>query len=318
MPPWHPERYQTGRRRPSFEGWYYKISAAEGRRAMAAIVGVSRGPDPAEDHAFIQVIRSEGPPPEYHRFPVDAFEAAPDRFHVRLRGSVFHAEGFDLVLPALEAHARFRDRVLWRPTPLAPGIMGPFSYLPFMECYHGLLCADAAVEGSWHDATGRHRLDGGRGYIEKDWGRSFPRAWIWTQTNLFGHRRASFMLSVATVPWLGFSFRGFLGFLLVEREFTAFATWTGASLNLLAAGEGHFRARILAGPHIIEAEGRRDDGQPLLAPVHGGMSRTILEDLSGTVSLRVLDRRGRLLLEDTGRLAGLETVNTHLLTAHAA
>ena len=27
---------------------------------------------------------------------------------------------------------------------------------------------------------------GGRGYIEKDWGQAFPRAWIWTQSNHFG------------------------------------------------------------------------------------------------------------------------------------
>lgn len=318
MPPRQPDRRRTGRRRPAFEGWYYKVSDAEGHRAMATIVGLSRGPDPAEDHAFIQIIRSEGPPPEYHRFPLDTFRTAPDRFHLRLGGNTFHAEGFDLLLPGLEAHARLHDRVLWRPTPLAPGIMGPLSYLPLLECYHDLVCADAAVTGSWHDATGRHSLDGGRGYVEKDQGRSFPQAWIWTQTNLFQRRHASFMLAVATVPWLGLPFRGFLGFLLLDRDLKPFATWTGASLTILSADEGRFHIRIRSGPHTIEAEGRSDKNQPLLAPVDSGMHRTIHEGLSGTVHLRVLDRHGRLLLEDTGRLAGLETVNPHLLTGYAA
>ncbi|WP_243392439.1 MULTISPECIES: tocopherol cyclase family protein [unclassified Mesotoga] len=28
-------------------------------------------------------------------------------------------------------------------------------------------------------------LTGGKGYIEKDWGRSLPDAWIWMQSNNF-------------------------------------------------------------------------------------------------------------------------------------
>ena len=32
-------------------------------------------------------------------------------------------------------------------------------------------------------------FEGGKGYIEKDWGRSMPSDWIWIQSNHFEDRR---------------------------------------------------------------------------------------------------------------------------------
>ncbi len=49
-------------------------------------------------------------------------------------------------------------------------------------------------------------LTGGRGYIEKDWGTSFPSAWIWMQCNTFDTPDTSFMLSYARIPWMGSHF----------------------------------------------------------------------------------------------------------------
>jgi tocopherol cyclase len=49
--------------------------------------------------------------------------------------------------------------------------------------------------GLTYSAVGGRRVDfsGGSGYIEKDWGRSFPRAWIWAQSNTFTQPGTSFL-----------------------------------------------------------------------------------------------------------------------------
>ena len=51
--------------------------------------------------------------------------------------------------------------------------MGWFAWVPRMECYHGVLGFDHAVQG--HIAVDGNTLDfnDGRGYIEKDWGYAF-------------------------------------------------------------------------------------------------------------------------------------------------
>ena len=46
------------------------------------------------------------------------------------------------------------------------------------------------------------------GYIEKDWGTSFPNKYFWLQCNDFATGNASIMISVAEIPFLGTKFTG--------------------------------------------------------------------------------------------------------------
>ncbi|RUS35595.1 hypothetical protein BC938DRAFT_473120, partial [Jimgerdemannia flammicorona] len=83
-------------------------------------------------------------------------------------------------------------------TAYAPSVMGPFTYLPFLECNHGVVSMYHGVRGEvefWDpEGEGGKELvekfevgEGvGEGYIEKDWGMYFPQSWIWIQSNSFG------------------------------------------------------------------------------------------------------------------------------------
>jgi hypothetical protein len=306
---WHPDRYQSGRTRPAFEGWYFKITDAEGRSAAAVIPGISRGKRPSEDHAFIQVIRTGGALSAYHRFPIEEFRSETDRFRIGIGNNQFGSEGFLVRLDGLETEVRFTHSAHWKRSLFAPGIMGPFSYVPFMECYHGLVCANADVSGVWTDRIGPWDFSGGRGYIEKDWGRSFPSDWIWMQSNSFGPgRKDSFMLSIATIPWLGGSFTGFLGFLLTEGRMRRFATWTGAKISSLHSDGRRVFTTIETDELTLEAVGEYGADLPLTAPVDGSMTRMIHECLSGTIRLRLSNAKDRTLYSGKGTCAGIEAV----------
>lgn len=96
--------------------------------------------------------------------------------------------------------------------------MGWFSFVPAMQCNHGVVSMLSSVgPGSVLEVDGR-RIDfsGGTGYIEKDWGWSFPSTWVWHQSSEFpelqarGHR-LSVMFSLASVPWyFGLTYPGYL------------------------------------------------------------------------------------------------------------
>ena len=110
--------------------------------------------------------------------------------------------------------------------------MGWYSYAPRMECYHGVVSMQHNTSGSLEVNGKALSFDGGKGYIEKDWGRSMPSDWIWIQSNHFeGDPGASFMLSLARIPWMGGFFPGFLSFFRTGDRLYRFATYKSSTVE---------------------------------------------------------------------------------------
>lgn len=121
---------------------------------------------------------------------------------------------FERTLYSIKGKISLSNIVKLRQTLYEPGIMGPFGYLPFMECYHGVVSLHHTTSGSitFTNASPKGELcvkeetisvDEGTGYIEKDHGFNFPKSWIWIQTSSFQKNMGSaLMISVADVPLL--------------------------------------------------------------------------------------------------------------------
>ena len=83
-------------------------------------------------------------------------------------------------------------------------------------------------------------FDGGRGYLEKDWGRAFPAGYVWMHSNhLDADPSASLVASVALIPWLRGSFRGFIVGLKHHGRLYRWATYTKAREELLRIDDSH-------------------------------------------------------------------------------
>jgi tocopherol cyclase len=315
----HPSWFQGNLEREKyFEGWYFKNVNAGEDHVWSFIPGISlvRG----NTHAFVQAINGQSGETLYFRFPAEDFMFSSDGFEVRIADNYFSEVRIVLRLGdgknMFEGELHFHDRTTYPVKISRPGIMGWYRYVPFMECYHGVVSLDHGITGS---LTHNHKqivFDGGRGYIEKDWGSSMPRSWIWMQTNHFEQPGTSFMLSVARIPWIGKTFTGFLGFFLHKGKIISFATYTGAVINDLSFTESEVKLFIKAGKYNLEIEARKaqhENRKPgrggLKAPVFGNMERTIHESIDATIQVRVLDRSGKELFAGTGRNSGFEMVD---------
>jgi hypothetical protein len=301
---WHPDRFQGwGRNRRYFEGWYFKLVSADERHALAFIPGISMD-EAGQKHAFVQVMDGKACTAAYHRFPAAEFLPASHTFELDLGGNHFSPNALRLNLPDAQGEIRFADTQPWPKMLGAPGIMGWYSFVPFMECNHGVVSLNHSLEGglnfggSWVDFTG------GKGYIEKDWGRSFPRAYIWAQSNHFGTTNASMMASVAHIPWLGSHFIGFIcGFWLEGRLFK-FATYTGAKKHVRIAG--NTVEIVFKNPSSeIRIQAEQAAETALVSPLSGEMRGKVQESLQATVQVELL-AQGKRVFEGTGRNAGLE------------
>lgn len=296
-----------------FEGWYFKLVDAARQRAHAIIPGVFLGRHGQKSHSFVQVLDGLTGRSTYHVYPLGAFHASRHAFDVRVGPNHFSHDRISLDIEAADRRLRgnvsFDSLTPWPVTLAAPGIMGWYAYVPFMECYHGVLSLDHALNGTLEIDGEPADFTGGRGYIEKDWGRAFPRAWIWMQTNHFETPGASLTASVATIPWLGTAFRGFIIGLWHAGRLYRFATYTGARIESLQLTDSHAALRVSDGRYTLEVRAERSEGGLLHAPYHTDMLQRVTESLTATVHVRLTGKAGGqtcALFNDTGRFAGLE------------
>ncbi len=309
----HPARYHgrlRGQRPPFFEGWYFKVVDATGRHRLAIVPGVFWSGRP---HSFVQVLDGANGVAHYHRFTVESFWAAEDRFDVHIAGNRFTLNEIDLLIDGPEQGVsgtlRFGGLVPWPVRLTAPGIMGWYAWVPFMQCYHGVLSLDHTIYGALTVDGQEIDFSGGRGYIEKDWGRSFPEAWIWFQTNHFGQVGTSLTASIAIIPWLRTAFPGFIIGLWHDGRLYRFATYTRARTERLVVTEHTIEWVVGNRQHRLEMQVTQGAGSTfglLKGPDTFEMGKRVAESLSATVHVRLTERAGRVLFEGAGRNAGLE------------
>lgn len=294
-------------RPPFFEGWYFKLISADESHRTAIIPGVILG---GRGHAFIQVLNGNEGTAAYHRFPLDQFWASERAFDIRIGESRFTST--EIVLRAagdagsLEGQLHFKDVIPWPVSWRSPGIMGWYAWVPRMECYHGVLGFDHPIEGILRVDRVAVDFGGGRGYIEKDWGQSFPAAWVWFQSNHFEDVGTSLTASVAVIPFLGGAFRGFIVGLWHERKLHRFATYTGAKIDLLDIQPEQVHWRIVDRDRTLEMVVKKATSAPILGPTRVEMGIRVNETLQAIVEARLTTKSGEVLFEGTGRNAGLE------------
>lgn len=303
---------------PYFEGWYFKMAVSGKETTVLSVIpGISRDTDPEKSHAFIQVITSYTTQSWYIRYPLDAFHADDDPFSITIGPNRFSLDGIILAIDHEDLHLHGKvDHSAVHPFPvrvLEPGIMGWYRYVPFMECFHGVVSTQHVLEGE-ADLNGKNILfTGGSGYIEKDWGTSFPSAWVWMQSNSFPDSSVSCMLSVARIPFLFRTFTGFLGFVEVEGNLIRFATYTGALIETFSCSDSGCLVSINTGKELIEFSASLGSASHLKAPRQGSMDRIINESVMGTITLTIREKDGSLRFRETGTLAGIELSETQNL-----
>jgi hypothetical protein len=293
-----------------FEGWYFKQVTADRENVWSFIPGVSLSP--AGKTAFIQVIDGISGNTAWFDYPLETFQYDPESMKVKVGNSWFTENGIHIDIEqnghSISGELTFDQRISFPSSVLSPGIMGWYSFVPFMECKHGVVSVNHTIQGSLKLNGRETDFSGGKGYIEKDWGTSFPESWIWIHSNHFNEPDTSFMFSVAKIPWLGSYFIGHISYLYVNGKFYRFATYNGSKIKKLTWSQNLLTLVVEGRGHLLEVSVTPNKGGHLKAPVSGEMSRIIKESIDSAVSLKLSRKDGTVIVEDTGQRAGFEII----------
>jgi len=168
------------------------------------------------------------------------------------------------------------------------------------------------VHGTLEIDGERFDYDGGRGYVEKDWGRSFPSSWIWAQSNDFPESGVSVTVSVAKVPWMTGAFVGNIAGLLVGGELHRFATYTGASLACLETGANTAHLILRDRREELELTLSGCEALILKSPVLGAVEGRDAESIGGSIEVTLRALRGghaAVAYHGVGGRAGIEIMD---------
>ncbi len=247
-----------------FYGRYFKCQTDSDTVAFIASYSKSK----EHRSSLIQIITADG------AYKADfAYEDfSEDKNGIRIGNCVFSDKGVhvDIDKPGLLVKA---DIVFGAPTPLEYDIMGPFRFVPFMECRHSVYSMSHDVSGTVAINGKDMRMDGGKGYTEGDRGVSFPRVYSWTHSFI---EDGSLMLSVAEIPIGKIRFTGIIGVIYTGGKEYRIATYKGAKAEKIENGRIVIRQKDME----LTAELIEKSGHGLKAPKNGGMSRIIRENAS--------------------------------------
>ena len=280
------------RKRGYFEGWYLKLF---NEKETLAFIPSYHADVNGKRYAMLQIIGTDKP--LKFVFDADELEAKEDEFRVRLPGCDFSCKGMRFSLECC-GHSLNGGIVFDGVAPPKKDIMGFFAGFPFMQCKHGVLSMLHNVNGKIIVDGKVYDFDGAYGYMEKDFGSSFPSSYVWTQSS---DGKNSVMLSVARIPYLGATFTGCVAFVYVGGREYRLATYNGAKVmrnDAECVAIGRFAEKLEIYPI-------RENAHALAAPESGSMSRTVYETAAAVVRC-VFTIKGDTVLDMTVSAAGYE------------
>ncbi|MCG8308138.1 MAG: hypothetical protein MI975_12155 [Cytophagales bacterium] len=303
----NPERFQGwGKRKKYFEGWYYKAINKEETKAFAIIPGIAID-DTGEKLAFIQILDGKSRTSEYIRFPGQSFNAKSETLELDIDKNKFTEFSIELNLSHVKGRLDFEGNVPWPKPFYSPGIMGPYAFVPFMECYHGIVSMDHSISGTLQVNGEKIDFKEGRGYIEKDWGRSFPSAYTWMQSNHFNAQGISIKASVAKIPWIRNAFVGFIAGFWFDNALYRFTTYNRTRLVKCSINRELVEILFENKKYLLHILAKRDHATELASPILGVMDGRIEESMTSSIEVELTDKRSKsTIFHDTGRNAGLE------------
>lgn len=279
-------------KRHYFEGWYYKCVNAENNYSCSFIPGFSTSNNNYKRHAFIQFIDNSNDFPIYIPYPIKSFSYSDKPFVLNIGNCIFSDSR--IVVNIEHKDHNIRGKIILgeftdiKRNVMLPTIMGYYRYIPFMECFHSIISLSHSLKG-YLDVNGRLiNFNNGTGYLEKDFGTSFPKQYVWVHSNTFSNSDTSLMCSIAHIPFIKRTFTGLICVLFVNGTEYRFATYLNARIKKLVCSRNKLHIEIAQGDYTLQIKTFCSNNNILTAPKNGDMNRKVIESMCANIKAKLI------------------------------
>lgn len=288
------------KKRNYFEGWYFREQS--GNFTVAFIPELSYDQN-GHMTGSLQVVLPEKT--WYYVYPHPVNMNLPDSLFVVLGKNVFTEACIHLDIE--EPDLYIKGDIYFDCEPGARfHVMGPLG-LPLiakhMPCSHKIWAMEQEISGELVICGKKFSFNGGKGYMEEDRGRRFPKSYFWSQCNWFGEKPLRISCAGAELPLFGkkSSFKG--GFVCIDQNGykVKLATYRGAKVEQFSASGFSIRQ----GKYRFE--GWKMEGNPvtLKSPREGKMEEETKEYLECAIRYK-LSCDGETIFDEISNRAAYE------------
>ncbi len=282
--------YGTSKKRSYFEGWYYKN---QNDSEVISLIPAFHIDENGKKSVTIQVIINSS---SYQvKYKIDDFSVLRKRHGLRIDKNIFTEDGINLNIctDSIEVVGKL---IFTRSIPLRYDIMGPFKFLPFMQCRHSVYSLAHNIKGQLIVNGRVINYNNGLGYVEGDRGVGFPSNYFWTQCSWRNNENNALMLSIADIPIGNLTFKGCIGIVYYGGKEYRLATYLGVKVRKYSNREFWVQQR----GYDLKVTVIDENPHNLLAPVKGNMKRTVFESVDCKVRYLFMVN-GKVIFDFVGR-----------------
>lgn len=272
-----------------FEGYYFKHQSKDMNISFIPSIHI----DDSNKFAMIQVIANNIV--EEFVFKHEDFSIKNDV--IKIADNTFSKYGIKVNLKN-DKMSIFGNLTYKSLVKLDGNIMGCFKYAIGMECNHGIVSVYHTIEGILTINSTRYNFYNALGFIEKDWGTSFPSTYLWTQCL---KEDFSIMISAAKIPYMKMKFMGTICFVYMNKKQYRLATYKGCKIIKYTSNE----IELKQGKYTLTAKLLKENPQVLKGPNEGKMNRTIKESICCEVEY-TFTKENKTLFSFTSNQASFE------------
>jgi tocopherol cyclase len=273
------------RKKNYFEGWFQKIYSHEHRTSIFLIYGIATGHS-SDKKGFIQLYI----PNQEHLllyFDEKDVDCSPYEHRVQFGENVISNER--IFLKTADVHINLSVSKSQGNT-LARNTMGRYYFIPNLPCYHAVVDDAQKIYGEIHCKAASYQINGARGYLEKNWGTSFPKDYLWLHGFDPKHSTNQLLFSQAKIYWMGRTYTKHLGFLRYDETRINILRLRKSSIHVQKISDASQRIFISSPELTLEITVELACEIPLKAPVKGMLERSIMHHNNVSIHVRLFTK----------------------------
>lgn len=265
-----------------FEGWFQKVFSKQHNASFIVIYGYATDNAP-EKFGFIQVyIPNDGPHILYFR--KDEISCDNANHSIRMGENLLTTESLRISTDDISLNLNMKNNL---PIPTFKNSMGYAYYVPTLPCYHSVMNESHYVTGEIQSASQHFQLEHDLGYMEKNWGTSFPKRYCWLQAVNPLDPQTSLLFSQAKIEWIGKTFTRHVGHLRLDGKKIDLRELRKCTIITKVLDESNHRIQISGRNIMMEIHISFQDKVIFKGPAEGNMSRDIIHHTDALIDVKL-------------------------------